>query len=76
MLIDEQVVITLYRFGHYGNAANLMKVALEFVVGFETVHLQVFTTRACFSERFRSSSVQWVCVSSISGSLENPKACR
>ena len=60
MPIDEQVVIALYRFGHYGNAASIMKVALQFGVGFGTVHL--VTTRvmkACCSERFRSSSVQW-----------------
>jgi len=58
--IEEQVVIALFRFGHYGNAASMMKVALQFGVGFGTVHL--VTTRvlkACCSERFRSSSVQW-----------------
>ncbi|KDR81304.1 hypothetical protein GALMADRAFT_60427 [Galerina marginata CBS 339.88] len=60
MPVDEQVAIALYRFGHYGNAASIMKVALQFGVGFGTVHL--VTTRvlkACCSERFRSSSVQW-----------------
>ena len=39
MPVDEQVVIVLFRFGHYGNAASLMKVALQFGVGFGTVHL-------------------------------------
>jgi hypothetical protein len=58
--VEEQVVIALYCFGHYGNAASIMKVALQFGVSFGTVHL--VTTRvlkACCSERFRSSSVQW-----------------
>jgi len=58
--VEEQVVIALYRFGHHGNAASIMKVALQFGVGFGTVHL--ITTRvlkACCAERFRSSSVQW-----------------
>jgi hypothetical protein len=58
--VEEQAVIALYRFGHYRNAASIMKVALQFGVGFGTVHL--VTTRvlkACCSECFRSSSVQW-----------------
>jgi hypothetical protein len=60
MPIEQQVVITLFRFAHYGNAASIMKVALQFGVGFGTVHL--VTTRvlkACCSEKFRSSSIQW-----------------
>jgi hypothetical protein len=60
MPIEQQVVIALYRFGHYGNAASIMKVALQFGVGVGTVHL--VTTRvikACCSENFRSSSIQW-----------------
>ncbi|KIK02692.1 hypothetical protein K443DRAFT_96467 [Laccaria amethystina LaAM-08-1] len=58
--IEEQVIIALFRFGHYRNAASIMKVALQFGVGFGTVHL--VTTRVlkvCCSEHFQSSSVQW-----------------
>ncbi|KAF8152334.1 hypothetical protein B0H34DRAFT_677711 [Crassisporium funariophilum] len=58
--VEEQAVIALYWFGHYGDAASIMKVALQFGVGFGTVHL--VTTRvlkACCSECFCSSLVQW-----------------
>lgn len=60
MPIEQQLVIALFRFGHYGNAASIMKVSLQFGVGSGTVHL--VTTRvlkACCSEKFRSSSIQW-----------------
>lgn len=43
MPIEQQVAIALFRFGHYGNAASTMKVALQFGVGTGTVHL--VTTR-------------------------------
>lgn len=60
MPVDKQVVIALYCFGHYGNAASLMKVALQFGVGFGMVHLVTTQVlKACCSECFRSSSVQW-----------------
>jgi len=39
MPVDEQVAITLYRFGHYRNAASTMKVALWAGIGFGTVSL-------------------------------------
>lgn len=60
MPVEEQVVIALYRFGHFGNAASTMKVALQFGVGYGTVHL--ITTRvmkATCTPRFRAASVQW-----------------
>jgi hypothetical protein len=60
MPVEEQVVIALYRFGHYGNAASTIKVALQFGVGYGTIHL--VTTRvmkATCTERFRAASVQW-----------------
>ncbi|KAF8911103.1 hypothetical protein CPB84DRAFT_1743218 [Gymnopilus junonius] len=60
MPVERQLIIALYRFGHYGNAASTMKVALQFGVGFGTV--QLVTTRvlkACCSECFRAASVQW-----------------
>jgi hypothetical protein len=37
--VNEQVAIVLYRFGHYGNAASQMKVALWAGVGYGTVSL-------------------------------------
>jgi hypothetical protein len=60
MPVEQQLVIALFRFAHYGNAASVSKIALQFGVGFGTVHL--VTTRvlkACCSEKFRSSSIQW-----------------
>jgi len=33
MPVEEQVAIALYRFGHYGNSASTMKIALHFGVG-------------------------------------------
>ncbi|KAF8800291.1 hypothetical protein BYT27DRAFT_7227564 [Phlegmacium glaucopus] len=60
MPVEQQVVIALFCFGHYGNAASIMKVAFQFGVGFGTVHL--VTTRvlkACCSKKFHSSSIQW-----------------
>ncbi|KII82824.1 hypothetical protein PLICRDRAFT_112152 [Plicaturopsis crispa FD-325 SS-3] len=58
--IEEQIAIALYRFGHFGNAASTMKVALAFGKGYGTVRL--FTRRvmaAICSERFRQSALQW-----------------
>lgn len=58
--VAEQLVIALYRFGHYGNAASTMKVALQFGVGYGMVHLATARViKACCSEHFRSSSLQW-----------------
>jgi DDE superfamily endonuclease len=58
--VDQQVAIALYRFGHYGNAASQMKVALWAGVGYGTVSL--FTSRvmaATCSDRFRHSALHW-----------------
>ena len=60
MPVAEQVAVALYCFGHYGNAASVMKVALHFGVGYGTVNL--VTTRvlkACCSEWFYCASIQW-----------------
>lgn len=60
MPVEEQVAIALYSFGHYGNAASKMKVALWAGVGYGTVHLA--TTRvmaACCREHFRRSALRW-----------------
>lgn len=60
MPVEAQLAIALYRFGHYGNAASTMKVALWAGVGFGTVPLvtnQVI--KALCSERFRHSALQW-----------------
>ena len=58
--VDKQVAIALYRFGHYGNAASQMKVALWAGVGYGTVSL--FTSRvmaATCSNNFRHSALHW-----------------
>ena len=39
MPIEEHLAIALFRFGHYGNAASTLKVALWAGVGFGTVPL-------------------------------------
>ena len=41
MPVDEQLAIALFRFGHYGNAASTMKVALWAGIGFGTVRLVI-----------------------------------
>lgn len=58
--VEMQTVIALYRFDHYGNAASTMKVALTFGVSYGLVRLATARVmKACCSERFRASSVQW-----------------
>jgi hypothetical protein len=53
MPVDEQLAIALYQFGHYGNAASTMKVALWSGVGFGTVSLVTnHVIKALCSERF------------------------
>jgi hypothetical protein len=60
MPVEQQVVIALFRFGHYGNAASVTKVAIQFGVGFGTVHLvTTCVLKACCTEKFRLSSIQW-----------------
>jgi hypothetical protein len=60
MPVEQQLAIALYRFGHYGNAASTMKVALWAGVGFGTVPLVTKRVlKALNSERFRRSSVRW-----------------
>lgn len=58
--IDQQLAVALFRFGHFGNAASTMKVALWAGVGYGTVRL--FTNRvmlAVCKERFRRSALRW-----------------
>lgn len=58
--VNEQVAIALYQFGHYGNAASQMKVALWAGVGYETVGL--FTSQvmaATCSDRFCHAALRW-----------------
>lgn len=58
--VEQQLAIALYRFGHYGNAASTMKVALWAGVGFGTVPLVTkCVLKALNSERFCCSSVRW-----------------
>jgi hypothetical protein len=60
MPMEQQLAIALYRFGHYGNAASTMKVALWAGVGFGTVPLVTkHILKALNSEHFHRSSVQW-----------------
>ncbi|KAF5345464.1 hypothetical protein D9758_013661 [Tetrapyrgos nigripes] len=60
MPVEEQLVITLYCFGHYGNTASYNKVALLFGVGHGTVPLCTSRVlKAVNSERFQNVSVQW-----------------
>jgi hypothetical protein len=60
MPVEEQVVIALYRFGHYGNAASTMKVALWVGYGYGTVRLATKRVMAATcSERFRHSAIRW-----------------
>ena len=71
MPVDEQLAIALYRFGHYGNAASTMKVALWAGVGFGTVLLVTKrVVKALCSERFRHSALRW----SSDGAKEAAKA--
>lgn len=60
MPVEQQVAIALYRFGHFGNAASTMKVALWAGVGFGTVPLVTGRVmKAICSDRFRRSAVRW-----------------
>ena len=60
MPIDQQIAIALYHFGHYGNAASTMKVALWAGVGFGTVSLVTKqVAKALCSEPFQCSALQW-----------------
>ena len=60
MPVEKQVAIALYRFGHYGNAASTIKVALWAGVGYGTIHIVTqHVMRACCDESFRRSSLRW-----------------
>ena len=60
MPIAEQLAITLYCFGHYGNTASVKKVALLFGVGYGTVKLvTAHVLKVCCSEQFQLTSIQW-----------------
>ncbi|KAF8226851.1 hypothetical protein L208DRAFT_1299822 [Tricholoma matsutake] len=60
MPVQVQVAITLYCFGHYGNAASTMKVGLWAGVGVGTVPLVTkWVIKALCSECFRSLALQW-----------------
>jgi len=53
MPVEHQITIALYHFGHYGNAASTMKVALWAGVGYGTVHLVMHRVmQACCDEGF------------------------
>jgi hypothetical protein len=57
--VEEQVVIALYLFGHYWNAASNRKVALQFGMGYGTVRLATNQVlKATCSESFQKSALQ------------------
>lgn len=58
--IIQQLAITLYRFGHFGNAASALKVALWASVGYSMVDLVTkrVMTAICHKE-FRRATVYW-----------------
>ncbi|ESK80867.1 hypothetical protein Moror_9164 [Moniliophthora roreri MCA 2997] len=57
---EEQIAIALYCFGHYGNAASTIKVALWAGVGYGTVDLCTkWVMLACLSYAFRQSALHW-----------------
>jgi hypothetical protein len=71
MPVAEQVAIALYHFGHYGNAASQMKVALWAGVGYGTVSLVTSQVMAAIcSEYFRHSALKWT----SDGAKETAKA--
>ncbi|GLB35610.1 putative DDE superfamily endonuclease [Lyophyllum shimeji] len=60
MPVKDQVAIALYRFGHYGNAASTMKVALWAGVGYGTVrNVTIRVMTALCDERFRRVTMPW-----------------
>ena len=60
MLVAEQVAIALYRFGHHGNAASQMKVALWADVGYGMVSLVTSQVMAATcSKHFCCSALRW-----------------
>jgi hypothetical protein len=60
MPIEEQLAIAFYHFGHYGNAASTVKVALWAGVGYGTVCLVTCRImQACCDESFWRSSLRW-----------------
>ena len=60
LAIDEQVAVVLYRFGHYGNAGSIMKVALWAGISYGTVRnitIQVMT--ALCDPCFHAAIMPW-----------------
>jgi hypothetical protein len=60
LLVEQQLAVTLYQFGHYGNAASQQKVGLWAGWGAGTVDLctrQVMT--AICDEAFRKTVMEW-----------------
>jgi hypothetical protein len=60
MPVEQQLAIVLYRFGHFGNAASVEKVALFMGVGYGTVENATNRVIAavCRSD-FRHSVMRW-----------------
>lgn len=59
--VEEQLAVALYRFGHYGNAASTMKVALWAGIGYGTVrNVTIRVMTALCDERFRRATTPWL----------------
>src|ERR1700720_4203220 len=62
--VDEQLAITLYQFGHFGNAASTLKVALWAGVRYGTVdRITKRVMMAVCRDEFRHSTLHWPNVS-------------
>ncbi|KAF8327489.1 hypothetical protein F5887DRAFT_1083792 [Amanita rubescens] len=60
MAVDIQLAITLYHFGHYGNAAGTNEVALWAGVGDDTVRNATASVMvAIYDERFHHATMPW-----------------
>jgi len=58
--ISEQLAIALYRFGHFGNAASALKVALWAGIGYGTVdRITKRVMVAVCREEFRRAALHW-----------------
>lgn len=68
MPVERQLAIALFRFGHFGNGASTLKVALWAGVGYGTVRACTNRImRACCDERFRGVVMQWPSDEDIEG---------
>jgi hypothetical protein len=58
--VEIQLAIALHRFGHFGNAASLLKVGIWAGIGWGTVDLYTrHVMVAVCSDRFQKSAIRW-----------------